>query len=200
MARVYGYVRLSQEAEGAPSPRDSLTAAGFDIAPQDYVEEIAACTTSSLQRRLFLGLVERLGPGDTLVTLQPDALGRSVVDLSDTIAALASIPVRVVCLAFGDADIAGAQGRATRDVVEALARFERRLIEERRSGGATRVRPSREAAGRPPLLSLDQQLEIVRRRAAGESLGELARIFGVSKAAIQRVQRRMAPHRTENPG
>ena len=44
--------------------------------------------------------------------------------------------------------------------------------------------------GRPSILSVEQHAEICAGRAQGISLGILAKHFGVSRAAIQRAQKR----------
>lgn len=46
------------------------------------------------------------------------------------------------------------------------------------------------ALGRPSALSVAQVSEVQTKRAAGVSLGMLAKEYGVSRAAIQRAERR----------
>ncbi len=75
-------------------------------------------------------------------------------------------------------------------VLSAVAEFERDLLIERTQAGLTRAKAEGKALGRPSALSKDQQETIRAQRAAGVSLGVLAKEFGVSRAAIQRVEKR----------
>lgn len=75
-------------------------------------------------------------------------------------------------------------------VLSAVAEFERDLLIERTQAGLSRAKAEGKALGRPSALSRDQQDAVRARRAAGVSLGALAKEFGVSRAAIQRVEKR----------
>ena len=75
-------------------------------------------------------------------------------------------------------------------VINAVAEFERDLLIERTQSGLARAKASGKALGRPPALSVAAQREIIQKRQDGVSLGVLAKHFGVSRAAIQRVERK----------
>jgi putative DNA-invertase from lambdoid prophage Rac len=72
-----------------------------------------------------------------------------------------------------------------------VAEFERDLLIERTQAGLSRAKAEGKALGRPAALSQDQQATIRQRRAEGVSLGVLAKEYGVSRAAIQRVEKRV---------
>jgi putative DNA-invertase from lambdoid prophage Rac len=93
-------------------------------------------------------------------------------------------------LALGGIDLTSAAGKMTMGVIAAVAEFERDLLVERTQSGLARAKASGKALGRPPALSMTAQEEILEKRAGGLSLGELAKQFGVSRAAIQRIERR----------
>lgn len=71
-----------------------------------------------------------------------------------------------------------------------MAEFERDLLNERTQAGLTRAKAEGKALGRPSALFTDQQATVRARRAAGVSLGVIVKEFGVSRAAIQRVEKR----------
>jgi putative DNA-invertase from lambdoid prophage Rac len=100
-----------------------------------------------------------------------DRLGRNAMDVRATVERLAA-------------------GRMTMTVLSAVAEFERDLLVERTQAGLARVKAEGRALGRPSLLSKEQQEAIRDQRSAGISLGALAKEYGVSRAAIQRVERR----------
>jgi len=77
-------------------------------------------------------------------------------------------------------------------VIAAVAEFERDLLIERIQSGLARAKAQGERLGRRPAQSPDQQAAIRQRREVGVSLGVLARECGVSRSAIQRIEKRLA--------
>jgi putative DNA-invertase from lambdoid prophage Rac len=75
-------------------------------------------------------------------------------------------------------------------VINAVAEFERDLLIERTQSGLARAKASGKTLGRPSALSEAAQQEIRQMRQEGASLGVLAKRYGVSRAAIQRVEKR----------
>lgn len=80
----------------------------------------------------------------------------------------------------------------TMGVIAGVAEFERDLLIERTQPCLSRAKAAGKALGRPSALSSEQQKEIIAARAEGASLGVLAARYGVSRAAIQRVEKRAA--------
>lgn len=75
-------------------------------------------------------------------------------------------------------------------VLSAVVEFERDLLIERTQAGLTRAKAEGKALGRPSALTRAQQDSVRAQRAAGVSLGTLAKYYGVSRAATQRVEKR----------
>jgi putative DNA-invertase from lambdoid prophage Rac len=126
------------------------------------------------------------------VATKLNCLGRNAMDVRATVEALDAIGVRVHCLALGGVDLTSAAGKMTMGVLNAVAEFERDLLIERTRAGLSRAKAEGKALGRPSALSPKDQKTIRQRRAEGASLGILAKEYGVSRAAIQRVERRAA--------
>lgn len=82
-------------------------------------------------------------------------------------------------------DTAGPLGRAIMIIVAAIAELERSLIVERVRAGMRRARLEGRHIGRRP-LDLDRAA-IVRDRARGMSLGQLAKAYQVGRTTIRRV-------------
>jgi putative DNA-invertase from lambdoid prophage Rac len=143
-----------------------------------------------MERKGFTRLLDRLEEGDVLVVTKLDRLGRNAMDVRTTVEALAGMGVRVHCLALGGVDLTSAAGKMTMGVINAVAEFERDLLVERTQAGLRRAKAEGKSLGRPATLTCDQQAAIRRKRADGVSLGVLAKEYGVSRSAIQRVQRR----------
>jgi putative DNA-invertase from lambdoid prophage Rac len=78
----------------------------------------------------------------------------------------------------------------TMGVIAAVAEFERDLLVERTQAGLSRAKAEGKALGRPSSLTAEQLTEVRRKRSEGVSLGALAKAYGVSRAAIQRAEKR----------
>jgi putative DNA-invertase from lambdoid prophage Rac len=80
----------------------------------------------------------------------------------------------------------------TMAVIAAVAEFERDLLVERTQAGLARAKAQGKAVGRPAALTDEQRQAVLQARRQGVSLGELAKQYSVSRAAIQRVEKRAA--------
>ena len=74
-------------------------------------------------------------------------------------------------------------------VIATVAEFERDLLIERTQSGLKRAKAAGKMVGRPPVLNDEQRRQVLQLRQEGKSLGQLAKCFGVSRAAIQRIKR-----------
>lgn len=154
------------------------------------VSETVSGSVAALERKEFAKLVDRLETGDVLIVTKLDRLGRNAMDLRATVDMLAEQGVRVHCLALGGVDLTSPAGRMTMGVIAAVAEFERDLLIERTQSGLTRAKASGKVLGRPQALNKEQQAAIIAERSKGVSLGVLAKQYGVSRAAVQRVEKR----------
>jgi putative DNA-invertase from lambdoid prophage Rac len=143
-----------------------------------------------MERPQFARLVDRLESGDVLLVTKLDRLGRNAMDVRASVERLAGVGVRVHCLALGGVDLTSPAGKMTMGVIAAVAEFERDLLIERTQSGLKRAKDQGRTLGRPAVLSNEQQQEVRTKRAGGASLGALAKEFGVTKAAIQRAEKR----------
>ena len=112
------------------------------------------------------------------------------MDVRGTVEQLAEMNVRVHCLALGGVDLTSAAGKMTMAVIAAVAEFERDLLVERTQAGLTRANAEGKVLGRPSVLTTEQQADIQAQRTKGVSLGAFAQQHGVSRAAIQRAEKR----------
>lgn len=191
MARTFAYCRVSTADQTTDNQVREIEGAGFRVDAKRAVTETVSGSVAAMERTGFAKLVDRLETGDVLIVTKLDRLGRNAMDLRATVDMLAAQGVRVHCLALGGVDLTSAAGRMTMGVIAAVAEFERDLLIERTQAGLSRAKTAGKALGRPQALSNEQQEAIRRDRAAGISLGVLARQYTVSRAAIQRVEKRM---------
>lgn len=192
MARTFAYCRVSTADQTAENQVREIEAANFSVEPKRVISETVSGSVPAAERKGFSRLLDKLEQGDTLVVTKLDRLGRNAMDVRATIERLAAEGVRVHCLALQGVDLTSPSGKMTMAVINAVAEFERDLLIERTQSGLARARAAGKSLGRPPALSEKDREEIIQRRRDGASLGLLAKAYGVSRAAIQRVEKRMA--------
>lgn len=190
MARTFAYCRVSTSDQHTDNQVREIEAAGFAVDPKRVITETVSGSTTAMERTQFARLVDRVEEGDVLVVTKLDRLGRNAMDVRSTVEALADSGVKVHCLALGGVDLTSPAGKMTMGVIGAVAEFERDLLIERTQAGLQRAKASGKALGRPSALSSQQQQDIRLKRSQGASLGILAKEYGVSRSAIQRVEKR----------
>ena len=132
----------------------------------------------------------RGGCFDVVLVWAFDRLARSVRHFLEVLDELNHLQVEF--LSFREqVDTGGPLGRAMVIIVGAIAELERNLIIERVRAGMRRARLEGRHIGRKP-LELDRTA-ILRDRQRGQSLGQLAKSYSVSRATIHRVLREHAP-------
>ncbi|MFN3820185.1 recombinase family protein [Blastomonas sp.] len=189
MARTFAYCRVSTTDQTTDNQVREIEGAGFTVDPKRIVTETVSGSVAAMERKGFAKLVDRLEAGDILIVTKLDRLGRNAMDVRSTVDNLAKEGVKVHCLALGGVDLTSPAGKMTMGVIAAVAEFERDLLVERTQAGLSRAKAEGKTLGRPSALTTEQHHAIRVKRAQGLSLGALAAEYGVSRAAIQRVEK-----------
>lgn len=192
MSRVFCYCRVSTADQTTDTQIHEIETAGFNIDPRRVIAETVSGSVPAMERKGFRRLLDKLDWDDVLVVTKIDRLGRNAMDVRATVERLAEMQVRVHCLSLGGVDLTSAAGKMTMAIIAAVAEFERDLLIERTNAGLVRARAEGKKLGRPCNLTVMQQEAVRLRRDQGESLGVLAKEFGVSRSAIQRITARNA--------
>lgn len=127
---------------------------------------------------------------DVVLVWACDRVARSVRHFLETLDELNHLNVEFVSFRE-QLDTGGPLGRAIVVIIAVVAELERSLIIERVRAGMRRAKFEGRHIGRPA-LQLDRE-SIRRQRAAGQSLGEIAKAFRISRATVSRVLREV-PH------
>jgi DNA invertase Pin-like site-specific DNA recombinase len=176
-----GYVRVStaeQAEEGASldAQRAALTAEcdrrGWDlelVADEGY-------SAKSLNRPALTEALARLdaGDADALLAIRLDRVSRSVADFAGLLARAKRRGWRIRLLS-PDLDTEDAAGKFTAYVLAAAAEYERDLIGIRTREGMMQKKAEGVHIGRPRTLPPEVLDRIARERAAGLSMGRIAR-------------------------
>ena len=177
---IYGYARVSTDGQAVGAQMATLTAAG---AAKVFRETASGAQTDRAQLRRALAALEA---GDVLLVTRLDRLARSTRDLLNTLAAIADRKAGFRSLGDTWADTTTPHGRLMLTVLGGLAEFERELIRARTGEGRARAVARGVKMGRKPKLTLHQVKEIMRRKAEGEAVREIARTYNVHNSTISR--------------
>ena len=142
-------------------------------------------------------LLDYVRPGDTVVVVALDRLGRSLSGVIRTVETLTNAEVLLRSLREG-INYSTSTGRMLAGIFASLAEYERDLIHERAAAAREAARLRGRHTGRPPKLTADQARQVRSLRAGGESITDLTRSFGASRATIYRALN--APDLTDTPG
>jgi len=188
MSRVFAYCRVSTTDQTTQNQSIEIKAAGFAIEVQRLIEESISGSVAAKERPGFTKLIDRMESGDILVVTKLDRLGRNAMDVRATVEQLASLGVRVHCLALGGVDLTSPAGKMTMQVIAAVAEFERDLLIERTQSGINRAKAAGKKFGRPPVLTMAERVAVIERLAAGINVTELAREFKTTRQTIMRIR------------
>jgi len=177
---IIGYARVSTDGQSLRSQTEALHQAG---ASRVYSEKISG----AYNRPQLAKAIQALGNGDTLVVCKLDRLARSTRDLLNTLDAIGKAGATFRSLGDTWADTTTPAGKLMLTVLGGLAEYGRHHILSRTAKGRTRAQAAGVRFGRKPVLTVYQRAEALRRRAAGETLTEIARSFNVSHMTIARL-------------
>jgi putative DNA-invertase from lambdoid prophage Rac len=188
MTRVFAYCRVSTTDQTTENQLQEIAAAGFKVDARRAARETISGSVAAKGRPVFAKLLDRLEAEDVLVVTKLDRLGRNAMDVRSTVDCLATLGVRVHCLALGGMDLTSPAGKMTMGVIAAVAEFERDLLVERTHAGLARARAEGKAIGRPAALSTQQVAEVRKRLSAGEAVAAVARMLGTSRQTVMRAR------------
>jgi DNA invertase Pin-like site-specific DNA recombinase len=178
---IYGYARVSTDAQDLSSQLAELKAAGCE---KVFREKITGTTA---ERPQLAKLMAALTHGDIVITPAVDRLSRDATDLlviardmQRAGAGLRSIAEPVVDTTPDFAELVLA-------MLGVAAKLERRRILERSALCRADAKAKGVKFGRKPNLTLHQQQEARERIAAGETQRSVARSYNVSQSTISRL-------------
>jgi DNA invertase Pin-like site-specific DNA recombinase len=178
---IVGYARVSTDGQSLEAQHAALTQAG---ATQVFAEKVSGAVTD---RKQLAKAIATLGQGDVLLVTRLDRLARSTRDLLNVLDAVAKAGAGFRSLSDQWADTTTPHGKLMITILGGLAEFERSLILARTSEGRTKAKARGVRFGRKLALTPHQRSEALARRAAGESLVDIARSYAVSHSTISRL-------------
>lgn len=186
--RLLGYTRISTTTQDAQLQLDALLSTG--VQKRDVFADITSGSKTAASRPGMQKLLDYAEAGDTVVVWRIDRLGRSLIDVLNTINSLRDAGIRVRSISDG-IDPANSTGRLMLNMLATVAEYERELIIERVNAGIAAARQSGTPFGRPlsdPALIAQKLAIVVGARAEGKTAGQAAALVGWSRATLYRHQ------------
>jgi DNA invertase Pin-like site-specific DNA recombinase len=186
MTRV-GYNRVSTADQHPEAQADRLIEAGCE---KVFTDKGVSGTLA--RRPQWDKCLEYLRPGDVLVTIRLDRIGRSLRNLLEVMNELGERGIDLKVL-DQDVDTTTPSGRLIFAVLAAIAEFERDLIRERTMDGLAAARARGRTGGRKRKLS-DEQVAHARQLydARQHTVQQIADLLGVDRRTVYRSLQRQA--------
>lgn len=182
MSAILGYARVSTTGQDLDAQLAALAAAGVG-ADRVFTDKLSGA--AGTERPGLTAMLDYARENDTVVVTAIDRLGRSVAEVTRTIADLAER--RILLRAIRESiDTATPTGRAIAAIMATLAELELELGRERRAASRDSRRRRQLPATKPPKLSPGRQEQLRRLAATGEPVRELAAAFGIGRATAYR--------------
>jgi DNA invertase Pin-like site-specific DNA recombinase len=175
---MYGYARVSSLSQSTDVQVARLKAVGCDV-----VRDEAASGRSRAGRTELETLLAFIRPGDTLVVVKLDRLGRSTRDVLNLVHELQSKGAALRVLE-PEIDTSKPEGRIILTTLSMVAEMELTFIKERQRAGIEAAKAKGVYKGRK--RSIDRE-EVQRLRKEGVGATEIARRLGIGRASVYKV-------------
>ena len=185
MGRTFCYCRVSTTEQNTANQVQAIESAGYQVEEQRVISETISGSIQAMKRPAFKALVEhKIEPGDTLVVLKLDRLGRDNIDVQETIAALQAKGIQVISLDLPTPDLTSANGKLMLQMFAAFAEFERNRIRERTYEGLERAKREGKQLGRPAATETNKAIQGCKSK--GFTQSQTAKAVGVSLPTVKR--------------
>ncbi len=179
---IYGYARVSTEAQDLANQRAQLTAAGCERIFSDKL------TGTNADRPQLKRLMAGLEPGDMVIIPAVDRMARNPTDLLVLAREIDTAGAVLRSLAEPIIDTGSDFKEIVLAVFGVVAKLEHRRIIDRTTRGRAAAKARGVIFGRKPKLTAHQQREARARLAKGdESVRAIALSYGVSHSTISRL-------------
>lgn len=175
---MYGYARVSTLSQSNDLQITRLRAAGCDVVRQEAVSGRSRVGRSELET-----ILEFVRPGDTLVVVKLDRLGRSTRDVLNLVHELEGKGAALRVLE-PEIDTSRPEGRIILTTLSMVAEMELTFIKERQRAGIEAAKVKGIYKGRKKSIDRDA---VQRLRADGVGATEIARRLRIGRATVYKV-------------
>lgn len=176
---LVGYARVSTRDQSLDAQLSALESAGCG---KVYAEKVSGAAGI---RPGWLALMEVLRPGDTLVVLRVDRMGRRLSELVRSLDEIRDLGAHVKSIAEG-IDTSQRGGRLAFTLVSAFAEKVRDDIRDNTRAGLAELKKRGVKIGRPTKLEPAKLAQLEHLKGQGFSLREIARVTDVSVTTVKK--------------
>ena len=176
---VFGYARVSTEAQNLDRQLDALEKYGVDMI---YNEKMSG---TKKNRPELTKLLDRITEGDTVVVESLSRLGRSTKDLIELTEIFQSKGVNLVSLKES-IDTNSPTGKLLFTLMSAIAQFERDVIADRTREGLKAARARGRMGGRPRADPEQVKKAVKLYKTEQYSIKEIEELTGIKKSTLYR--------------
>ncbi|MFB9654430.1 recombinase family protein [Pseudarthrobacter oxydans] len=196
MGLVLGYVRTSTTDQHGKAQFDALLEAGV---PEEhiYFDQLSGAKAAK-ERPALSKLLAYARDGDTVLVYRVDRLGRSLIDILNTVAHMQERGIALRSLVDG-IDPSTAAGRMQLALFATMAEYERELINERVRAGVMAAKARGVRFGQKPVKqeTVESKLDVARRLLSeGKTAEQAAETIGWSRSTLYRY---LKQYGTEQP-
>ena len=178
---IYGYARVSTEAQDLTGATAQLKAAGCQ---RIFREKITGTTADRPQLKKLMAVLTH---GDVVIIPAVDPLSRDTTDLLVIAREMQRAGAGIRSLAEPFLDTTSDFAEIVLAILGVAAKLEHRRIRERTARGRADAKAKGVKFGRKPKLTPHQQREAQKRIAEGETQRSVARSYNVSQSTISRL-------------
>lgn len=186
MGLLLGYVRVSTTDQHGAAQRDALLEAGVEE-KYIYFDQLSGAKAAK-ERPGLSALLAFAREGDTVLVYRIDRLGRSLIDVLNTVAEMRERGIGLRSLVDG-IDPSTPSGRFQLGLFATLAEYERELINERVRAGVMAAKARGVKFGQQPVdeTTVEDKVETARRLLSeGKTAERVAKTVGWSRATLYR--------------
>ena len=176
---VFGYARVSTEAQNLDRQLDALEKYGVDMI---YNEKMSG---TKKNRPELTKLLDRITEGDTVVVESLSRLGRSTKDLIELTEIFQSKGVNLVSLKES-IDTNSPTGKLLFTLMSAIAQFERDVIADRTREGLKSARARGRTGGRPRADPEQVKKAVKLYKTEQYTIKEIEELTGIKKSTLYR--------------
>ena len=178
---IFGYARVSTDGQDLAIQRGQLQAAGCEKIFSDTF------TGTTADRPQLKRLMAALGQGDTVIIPAVDRLARDPTDLLVLARDMQRAGAGLKSIAETYVDTTSDFAEVVLAILGVVAKLERRRILDRTAHGHAAAKARGVKYGRKPKLTPHQRQEALARKAAGETVRDIARSYAVDPSTISRL-------------
>jgi len=189
MSRVFGYGRVSTGEQTVAGQKKAI----LDRYPQAtfHADEGISGTVPATQRDKFKAILEFAAPGDSIVVVAIDRIGRNARTTLDVCEELQKRQINLISLREGF-EFGTPTGKLMLTMIAAFAEMELSTLKERTKAGMAAAAAEGRNAGRPTKQTPENIGNVLLKHDAGIPAARIARDLGISRGTVNRILQKHA--------